>query len=35
MVMGSLGTVAGMFPVFRANALLLPIGGYFSAEKRK
>ena len=32
---GSLGTAAGIFPVFWANALLLLIGGYFSAEKRK
>jgi len=34
-VFGSLGTAAGVFPVFWANALLLLIGGYFSAEKRK
>ncbi len=32
---GSLGTVAGVFPVFWANALLLLVGGYLSAEKRK
>lgn len=32
---GSLGTAAGVFPVFWANALLLLIGGYLSAEKRK
>ena len=32
---GTLGTVAGFFPVFWANALLLLAGGYLSAEKRK
>ena len=31
---GSLGTAAGVFLVFRTNALLLPIGRYFSAGKR-
>lgn len=32
---GSLGSLAGIFPVFWANALLLLMGGYFSAEKRR
>ncbi len=32
---GSLGTAAGVFPVFWANAVLLLIGGYLSAERRK
>lgn len=32
---GSLGTAAGVFPVFWANGLLLLIGGYLSAEKKK
>lgn len=32
---GSLGTAAGVFPVFWANALLLMIGGCLSAEKHK
>jgi hypothetical protein len=30
---GSLGTAAGVFPVFWANALLLLIGGYLSGKK--
>jgi MFS family permease len=34
-VFGSLGTAAGVFPVFWANGLLLLIGGYLSAEKEK
>ncbi len=34
-VFGSLGTAAGVFPVFWANGLLLLIGGYLSAEKRR
>lgn len=32
---GSLGTAAGMHPVFWMNALLLLTGGYLSSEKRK
>lgn len=32
---GSLGTAAGVFPVFWANALLLLIGGCLSAERRR
>ena len=32
---GSLGTAAGIFPVFWANGVLLLIGGYLSAERRK
>lgn len=32
---GSLGTAAGMHPVFWMNALLLLAGGYLSSEKRK
>lgn len=35
LVFGSLGTAAGIFPVFWLNALLLMAGGYLSAEKRK
>ncbi len=31
---GSLGTAAGVFPVFWANAVLLLIGGWLSAERR-
>ncbi len=34
-VFGSLGTAAGVLPVFWANAALLLIGGYLSAEKRR
>jgi MFS family permease len=34
LVFGSLGTAAGIFPVFWLNALLLLAGGYLSAEKR-
>ena len=33
-VFGSLGTAAGIFPVFWLNALLLLAGGYLSAGKR-
>jgi MFS family permease len=32
---GSLGTAAGMHPVFWMNALLLLTGGYLSSEKRR
>jgi len=33
-VFGSLGTAAGVHPVFWANSILLITGGYFSREKR-
>ena len=32
---GSLGTAAGVHPVFWTNALLLLAGGYLSGEKRR